>query len=448
MKPYSLIIRSAGSAGLQSNPPDVLVVGSGPAGLSAAIELADLERGLRILVIDRDQKPGGLPQYAPHPGFGWEYALRPHLTGPKFASLMLSKANKRDNLAILPKTALLSLSGGSEAEILSRELGLARIAPKAVLLATGIREDPGGPRLIGGPRPPLAVMTTGALQKRLTEGLGLTSVGSNSGARLRAVIAGTETVSFSAWLTAWRLGLKTAAFVEERSKLQTWGWVALGQATVLPKIILNAGVTEALGSADKLEGVKILDSSGRESEIACDLLILTGGWKGETQVASQSGLSVKPGPLTLSVDQYFRASADGVFGCGNALLAVRTSGRCAIEGQAAARCLSLHLSGRLPAAEVRLKAGAGVRDLAPEGLGPEGEERLGLKNVLIGAANDMSRARLEIRGDGGELLIDRALGGVKASSVISAPLGEVRRACGRFREVTVSLAETARGQGA
>jgi hypothetical protein len=294
----------------------------------------------------------------------------------------------------------------------------------------------------------LAVTTAGALQKRLTEGPRLASGGSGPGERPRAVIAGTEKVSFSAWLTAWRLGLKTAAFVEERSKLQAWGWLAWGQGTALPRIILSAGVTEALGSADRLEGVRILDSSGRESEIACDLLILTGGWKGETQVASESGLSVKPGPLTLTVDQYFRSSAAGVFGCGNALLAVRTSGRCALEGQAAARCLSLHLSGRLPAAEARLKAGAGVRDLAPEGLGPEGGERLGLQNVLIGAASDMGRARLEIRGDGGELLMARALGGVKASSVISAPAGEVRRACGRFGEVTVSLAETARGQGA
>lgn len=42
--------------------PAVLVVGAGPAGLAAAAEMA--RRGVRdVLVIDRDDAPGGLPRF-------------------------------------------------------------------------------------------------------------------------------------------------------------------------------------------------------------------------------------------------------------------------------------------------------------------------------------------------------------------------------------------------
>ena len=48
---------------------DVLVVGGGPAGLAAAIELRRLGVG-RVLVIEREDEAGGTPRHASHLGFG------------------------------------------------------------------------------------------------------------------------------------------------------------------------------------------------------------------------------------------------------------------------------------------------------------------------------------------------------------------------------------------
>src|SRR5207302_5767973 len=62
---------------------DVLIVGAGPAGLAAAVELRRLGVG-RVLVVDRDDEAGGIPRHSAHTGFGAR-DLRRVLTGPRYA---------------------------------------------------------------------------------------------------------------------------------------------------------------------------------------------------------------------------------------------------------------------------------------------------------------------------------------------------------------------------
>ena len=48
---------------------DVLIVGAGPAGLAAAVELRRLGAG-SVVVADRDDEAGGIPRHSAHTGFG------------------------------------------------------------------------------------------------------------------------------------------------------------------------------------------------------------------------------------------------------------------------------------------------------------------------------------------------------------------------------------------
>src|SRR5512133_2682757 len=70
--------------------PDVAIVGGGPAGLAAAIELR--RRGIgEVVVIEREHEPGGTPRHARHQGFGLRALHRP-LSGPAYARRYADRA--------------------------------------------------------------------------------------------------------------------------------------------------------------------------------------------------------------------------------------------------------------------------------------------------------------------------------------------------------------------
>ena len=68
----------------------VVVVGAGPAGLSAAAELRRLGAG-PVLVADREPEPGGVPRHSWHTGYGLR-DLRRVMTGPAYARALVSAA--------------------------------------------------------------------------------------------------------------------------------------------------------------------------------------------------------------------------------------------------------------------------------------------------------------------------------------------------------------------
>ena len=62
---------------------DLVIVGAGPAGMAAAISA--YENGVRdILLLERDQYPGGILNQCIHTGFGLDY-FKEVLTGPEYA---------------------------------------------------------------------------------------------------------------------------------------------------------------------------------------------------------------------------------------------------------------------------------------------------------------------------------------------------------------------------
>ena len=73
---------------------DVIIVGAGPAGLSAAIELK--KQGIKnIVVVDREPEAGGMPRFCHHTGFGREDLWR-MWQGPTYAKYYRDLADKMD----------------------------------------------------------------------------------------------------------------------------------------------------------------------------------------------------------------------------------------------------------------------------------------------------------------------------------------------------------------
>jgi len=134
---------------------DVLVVGAGPAGLAAAIELRRLGAG-RVLVVDRERAPGGVPRHCAHTGYGVR-DLHRVLTGPAYAGRYVAAAREA-GVDVQAGTTVTALDGPRAT--LTGQDGIRHVAARAVLLATGCRERPRTARLVAGDRP-AGVMTTG-----------------------------------------------------------------------------------------------------------------------------------------------------------------------------------------------------------------------------------------------------------------------------------------------
>ena len=69
---------------------DVAIIGGGPAGLSAAVA-AKKEGAEKVLIIERDEKLGGILQQCIHPGFGLTY-FNKEMTGPEYAGVFKEEA--------------------------------------------------------------------------------------------------------------------------------------------------------------------------------------------------------------------------------------------------------------------------------------------------------------------------------------------------------------------
>ena len=136
---------------------DVCIVGSGPSGLAAAIELRRLG-ARRVLVVDREEEAGGIPRHADHIGFGMR-DLHRVLTGPQYAGRYVRLA---ENVGVdLRRATTATDEEGCRGTLSLTSPGrsISTVSARAVLLATGCRERPRAARLVPGDRP-LGVLTS------------------------------------------------------------------------------------------------------------------------------------------------------------------------------------------------------------------------------------------------------------------------------------------------
>lgn len=313
---------------------DVLIVGGGPAGLSAAIELK--KQGIKnILVVDREPEVGGMPRMCHHTGFGREDLWR-MWSGPKYAKYYRELAEKMD-VEVRTSTTITSWTDKKKLAYTSPR-GLGEIEAGAILLATGVRERPRAARLVPGKRPH-GVFTTGSLQRFLYQEHLL--VGKH------AVIIGAELVSLSALMSLMGAGIKCEMMVTEEYSHQiefpyvVMKW-ALADIISRTPILTNTRVTNIFGQK-RVEGIELTHKDGSKQLIECDTVIFTGNWIPEHELARLGGLEINPitnGPV---IDKNFRSSVEGVFVAGNLLRGVETADHCALEGQRAAQAMANYL---------------------------------------------------------------------------------------------------------
>jgi thioredoxin reductase len=323
----------------QATDVDVLVVGAGPAGLAAAVELRRL--GVeRVLVADREDQAGGVPRHTDHTGFGLR-DLHRCASGPRYAGAWVAKAEAA-GADLRTATTVTGWPGQPLHRVATLELagpdGVGTVQAGAVLLATGCRERPRAARLVPGTRP-LGVLTTGALQQLVH--LHHQPVGR------RAVVVGAEHVSFSAVLTLAHAGASTAALVTEFASHQTFAAFRTAACLRWPgtRVLASTRVSAILGRP-RVEAVELTNlSTGAVGQLPCDTVVFTGDWVPDHELARNGGLALDPGTSGPRVDQRLRTSLAGVFAAGNLLHGAETADVAALEGRHAAAAIRDHLAG-------------------------------------------------------------------------------------------------------
>ncbi len=331
---------------------DVVVVGAGPAGLSAAIELR--RRGVgRVIVFERELVAGGIPRHTAHLGYGAR-DLHRVTTGPRYAALLTRRAEKAGVEIEVGR----SVDAFGDGHVISYGAsGRAELSARAVLLATGMRERPRSARLVPGDRP-TGVLTTGSLQQFTT--LHHQRVGN------RAVVVGAEHVSFSAVLTLAHAGCSVAAMVTPLPRHQTYPLLRLATAG-RHRVPIHTGVDVAeIVGRTRVEAVVLTD--GRR--IACDTVVFSGDWIPDHELARNSGLPMLPGSKAPIVDAEWHTEQRGVFAIGNLIHPAETADVCALDGRAvAAHVMDWLTVGEWPTKVEYIKVAAPIHWAATSAIG-------------------------------------------------------------------------------
>ena len=348
---------------------DIVIIGGGPAGLAAAV--AAYDGGSRsILILERDDKLGGILNQCIHNGFGL-HTFKEELTGPEYADRFIKMAQERE-IPYLLNTMVLDISPERVVTAMNRDDGLFRIQAKAVILAMGCRERPRGALNIPGYRP-AGIFSAGTAQRLVNiEGympgkevviLGSGDIGLIMARRM--TLEGAR-VKLVAELMPYSGGLK-------RNIVQCLD--DFGIPLKLSHTVVDIEGKEHISAVTIAEvGPDRKPIPGTEERVSCDVLLLSCGLIPENELSTAAGVSLSPvtnGPV---VNESLETSIPGVFACGNVLhvhdLVDYVSEEAAKAGCTAARFVSGEIcenSGR----EIALKAESGVRYTVPVTIHPD-----------------------------------------------------------------------------
>ena len=251
---------------------DILIVGSGAAGMSAAV--AASASGASVIVADDRKVPGGVLTQCVHSGFGLgRYGKE--MTGPEYSEEEFRRFS--DSSAVyLPGTRVLSLSLGKTA-LASGHDGLIRISFRECILAAGCTERTLWSLPVSGTRPE-GVYTAGEAQEMIE--LGGYDIGNI------IFILGSGDIGQIMARRFVQLGKTVVGMAEQKDHL---GGIKRNQEECIRAydipVVLNSTVTEVRGFPC-LTGVTLhhLDS-GDDEFIECDTLITALGLEPDRSLA-------------------------------------------------------------------------------------------------------------------------------------------------------------------
>ena len=292
----------------------IVIIGGGPAGLAAAVSAYDAgERS--ILILERDDRLGGILNQCIHNGFGL-HTFKEELTGPEYAKRYVDQVLER-GIEYRLNTMVMDISAERKVTAMNRTEGLFEIAADAVILAMGCRERSRGALNIPGYRP-AGIYSAGTAQR-------LVNIEGFMPGR-EVVILGSGDIGL---IMARRMTLEGAKVKVVAELMPYSGGLKRNIVQCLDDfgipLKLSHTVVDIKGK-ERVEGVTIaeVDSTntpipGTEEYYSCDTLLLSCGLLPENELSKNAGVElsrVTNGPV---VNESLETSVPGIFACGNVL---------------------------------------------------------------------------------------------------------------------------------
>jgi NADPH-dependent 2,4-dienoyl-CoA reductase/sulfur reductase-like enzyme len=345
---------------------DVAVIGSGPAGLTAAI-YAHKSGAREVVLLEREEELGGILKQCIHNGFGLEQ-FKQDYTGPEYAERLIKELEKTGVQCFL-NTLVTDLSSERVITALSPEHGGLEITAKSIVLAMGCRERTRPSIGIPGTRP-AGIFTAGVAQR-------FVNIDGYLPGR-KTVILGSGDIGL---IMARRLTLEGARVIGVYEIMNYPGGLKRNVVQCLNDfdipLYLSHTVTEIKGK-ERVEAVVIsrVDSDlrplkGSEYLVKCDTLLLSVGLIPENELSKKAGVELSAdtkGPITTET---METSVPGIFTCGNVSTVFDLVDFVAQTGAAAGASATRYASGSLSPSRqsVDVVAGENVRLVFPQRYG-------------------------------------------------------------------------------
>ncbi|MEG0977630.1 MAG: FAD-dependent oxidoreductase [Bacilli bacterium] len=370
---------------------DLVVIGGGAGGLAAALEA--YKEGIKsILVVEKNDKLGGILNQCIHTGFGLN-EFKEELTGPEYAARFITQI-KETNIECRLCTTVTKINKDYTLELTSTK-GELKISFKALILSTGCYERSAGAISLPGDRV-AGIVSAGQAQAYLN------NFGYLPGKEV--FILGSGDIGL---IMARRLTLEGAHVIGVAEIMPYSNGLARNIAQCLNDfsipLYLSTTVKSARGKG-RLEEITLVsldekrkEIPGSEKIIKCDTLLLSVGLIPLIALAKPLGIELDNGRI--AVYDNLESSFPGIFVCGNSLhvhdLVDNVSEEARNAGKEAAKYInSLEENGKI----IEIKPSCDFGYIVPKHIRIENED----KNIILKfrSRNHLSNATVIIKNNG------------------------------------------------
>ncbi|SEA40402.1 Thioredoxin reductase [Pseudobutyrivibrio sp. ACV-2] len=314
---------------------DLIVVGAGPSGLSASIEAA--KRGMKVIVFDENEKPGGQLFKQIHKFFGSK-EHHAKIRGFKIGEELLKEADELGVEVVLNATVM-GLYIDKEVTVRIGD-GINHYKGDTIIVATGAAEN-----MVTFPGWTLpGVIGAGAAQTMMN----LHGIKPGN----RVLMLGTGNVGLVVSFQLIQAGCEVVALVDAAPRVGGYGVHAAKVARTGVPFYLSHTIKEAEGD-EFITGVTIheVDSTftpipGTEKHFDVDTICMAVGLSPMSQLLKMAGCEMEDNPKRGGqvpiIDDYGRTSVPGIIAAGD-VSGIEEASSAMIEGKMAGVCAAEYL---------------------------------------------------------------------------------------------------------